>query len=100
MEVATFEKMILEKGETPIHLIMARGRQVKWFVCKYKRSESEFSLLVYDMKGRCYITPKTYTEIDNDTIYNIYYFDEERILVNGVFFYIEPLCNLNFPKES
>ena len=104
MEVATFEKKLLEAGVKPIHLLMGKGRQVQWFVCMDEligkdQTQKEYTLLVYDKDGRCFITPKRYAEIDLDTSYNILADpDSERIFVNNDTFYNEPLCNLRFSE--
>ena len=104
MEVATFEKKLLEAGVKPIHLIMGKGRQVQWFVCMDEligkdQTQKEYTLLVYDKDGRCFITPKRYAEIDLDKSYYILADpDGERICVNNDTFYNEPLCNLRFSE--
>ena len=99
MIVAKFEQMLLDKGVSPIHLIMGKGRQVKWFVCMQEldgKHGEEYTLQVYDENGRCFINPKRYEEIDFDTHYNICVRDEGRLLVNGMFFYAHPSSDLNF----
>ena len=104
MKVDTFEKKLLETGVHPIHLIMGMGGNVKWFVCKDnlvggEQETQEFCIIVYDEKGHCFINPKRYTETDLDKSYNIVAIDEERIVVNNVTYYSEPLCDLTFPSE-
>ena len=105
MNVATFEKKLLDAGVEPIHLIMGKGRNVKWFICKDEvigrdpKEAKEYCLLVYDENGKCFINPKRHTEIDLDKTYNVHACDEERIVVNNDTFYNEPLCDLKFIDE-
>lgn len=105
MNVSTFETKLLSEGLEPIYLIMGKGRNVKWFICKNEvigrvpKEPKEYCLLVYDENGRCFINPKKYTEIDLNVIYNVHACDEERIVVNNDFFYNEPLCDLKFSDE-
>ena len=86
-------------GEQPLHLIMGKGRQVKWFVCKHDCGNDEFSLSVFDENGFCFISPQRYKEMGDVTSYNIRAYDEDIVLVNNDFFYREPLCDVKFPAE-
>lgn len=105
MNIEIFEKKILERGLQPIHLILDKGKQVKWFVCVDEvighpnNGVKEYCLVVFDKGGRCFVNPKRFTEINRDTPYYIIGGGENYICVNNDTFESEPLCDLNFSDE-
>jgi len=71
MNVEQFEKQILAKQLSPIHLFCGKGGRVKWFVCLDTRPSKEYALIVYDCKGKALVLTDYHEEITPETSFTI-----------------------------
>ena len=76
MEIKDLEPFVKSLNMEPKHLIMERGRQVKWLVCKKANEKNEGRIVIYNAEGEAYCS-RYMDYIDED------FFNSSRIGRSG-----------------
>lgn len=95
-KVEQFEKAILERGLTPIHLILKPREGVKWFACRDTREGAMYALVVYDSKGKALVLPDDQDRETDDDELQIEVVNG-GVRINGVVPYRDYSLDLSFP---
>ena len=54
MEIKDLEPFVKSLNMEPKHLIMGKGRQVKWLVCKQANKYGQIRAVIYDGEGKAF----------------------------------------------